>query len=187
MIRDGFLGRDLARACIAAVEALDHLGQLTPAAVGRRRVHDPTIRADHTTWLDPDAPVPLSAAWAAFEALRQRLNRDAWLGLRRFAVQIARYPGEGHGYVRHTDALAGDVNRRITAILYLNDGWAPDWGGHLVASTPDGPIRVAPTLDRLVIFRSEAVPHEVEPAFRPRRALTAWYRGAEPIPTLPGS
>jgi len=36
---------------------------------------------------------------------------------------------------------------------------------------------VEPTLDRLVVFLSERIEHEVLPSQAPRLALTAWFYG----------
>jgi SM-20-related protein len=40
-------------------------------------------------------------------------------------------------------------------------------------------VDVEPSLDRLVVFLSERIDHEVLPAFAPRLALTAWYYGRD--------
>jgi SM-20-related protein len=97
-------------------------------------------------------------------------------------VQLARYPGGGARYERHRDAFSGGPSRRLTAIYYLNDGWSPADGGALRIHADDGAVDLAPTIDRLVVFLSERLEHEVLPAFAPRLAITAWYRGAEPLP-----
>ena len=185
VVRDHLLGASLARRSAAALRTLDEDGALTPACVGRDRRHVPSVRGDRTAWFArcalPDALIPL---WAAFEGIQHRLNQDAWLGLQRFEVQLACYPGGAH-YARHTDTFAGDTSRRLTAIVYLNPGWVPGDGGELVAHTPDGPQRIEPVLDRVVVFLSDRVMHEVLPASRPRFAATAWFRGAEVVPLLP--
>jgi len=183
---DGFVGVELARACADHAARLDRDGALTPATLGRRRLRRRDLRGDRTGWLaELDDPGPLEALGPAFEALRVELDARAWLGLRRFEIQVASYPGDGARYARHLDAFAGDPSRRVTAIVYLNPAWTKAHGGHLVAHLPQGPRRIEPRLDRLVVFLSDRVPHEVEPTHAPRFAATAWYRGAEPIPLLP--
>jgi SM-20-related protein len=102
-----------------------------------------------------------------------QLNERAWLGLRRFDLQLARYQ-PGAKYVRHRDAFPGDDNRRITAIVYLNPTWAEPDGGKLRLFV-DPIVDLEPRLDRLVVFRSELIEHEVLPAHAERWALTAWY------------
>jgi len=44
------------------------------------------------------------------------------------------------------------------------------------------PLDVAPVLDRLVVFLSERLDHEVLPTFAPRLAVTAWFYGRDHVP-----
>ncbi len=186
VVLDGFIGRRRALACAQAARELDDAGLLTPASLGRDRVHRPDLRGDRTAWfLELELPAPLRALWEAFEGLREALNRDLWLGLRRFELQLACYPGDGARYAAHHDTFAGNPSRRVTAIVYLNPGWRPEHGGQLRAHTPRGAVDIDPLLDRLVLFLSDRVLHEVLPTHAPRMAATAWYRGAEDIPLLP--
>jgi SM-20-related protein len=43
------------------------------------------------------------------------------------------------------------------------------------------PVDVEPILDRLLVFLSERVEHEVLPTRVPRRAVTAWFRPRDPL------
>lgn len=177
--RERFLGLGPAR---QAAEAAGHLlreGAFRPAGVGQgaARHARAEVRNDALVWLLPEEPRPaLRALWAAFEGLRQALNRDAWLGLAGFELQLAHYPPTGARYVRHRDTFRGDPARRITAIVYLNPRWQPEDGGALALYTQP-PATVTPTLDRLVIFRSDTVEHAVHPTFADRFAATAWFHG----------
>ena len=88
-------------------------------------------------------------------------------------IMLSRYPA-GARYGQHSDASPAAPNRRVTAILYLNNGWESDHGGELILHPPDGPQhRIAPRLGRLLLFNSTFL-HEVATAHRPRWALTAW-------------
>jgi SM-20-related protein len=104
----------------------------------------------------------------------QAINRAAYMGLRRMEVQLAHYPATGAKYDRHRDAFPGEDNRRVTAIVYLNEPWQPPHGGYLRLYTQPM-LDIPPSLDRLVVFRSEVVEHEVLATFASRFALTAWY------------
>jgi SM-20-related protein len=144
---------------------------------------DPETRGDAIAWLLPGtAPPGLGGLWARFETLQEALNRDAWLGLARFEVQLARYPGAGTRYRRHRDAFPGRANRRVTAIYYANPGWRPADGGLLRVHLAAGPVDIEPILDRLVVFLSERLEHEVLPVWAPRLAVTAWFRGHDALP-----
>ncbi|MFP4598007.1 MAG: 2OG-Fe(II) oxygenase [Persicimonas sp.] len=180
LVRDDFIDEALVAGVRAEIDALAAREILRPAGVSRgvnyRR--EEQVRGDLIGWLDPDDASPnLLELHTRFEQLRDELNRTAYLGLDYFEVQIAQYPGAGSGYERHVDAFPGSVNRRVTAICYLNEGWTPDHGGMLRAWTADGQVReVEPVAGRLVVFVSDQVPHEVLPTYAPRCAVTAWYR-----------
>ncbi|MCB9779298.1 MAG: 2OG-Fe(II) oxygenase [Alphaproteobacteria bacterium] len=186
VVRDDALALDVLDRIRAAVVALDEADALHPAGIGRDGRLQPRVRSDRITWLEDaggtDAFVTL---FGFFEALRGVLIQGTWQSLPRFSVQLASYRGGGVGYARHIDALPGDPNRRFTAILYLNPGWQPADGGLLRAWTGAGTVELAPVAGRLVLFRSEGVPHQVLPAVAPRYAATAWFRGPEPLPLLP--
>jgi SM-20-related protein len=177
-LRDRFLGEASALALREAVEALREGGRFLPAGLSRGGAYriDPAVRGDAITWLAPELP-GLEDLFSSFTALRDGLNEAAYLGLDRFDVQAAFYPGEGAHYARHRDAFPGQGNRRLTAICYLNPAWRPEHGGALRLFLDTGPLDVAPVLDRLVVFLSERVEHEVLPAYAPRLAATAWFYG----------
>ena len=108
---------------------------------------------------------------------------------------------DGAGYAKHVDnvmgASCGDA-RKLTAIYYLNPHWDAQAGGHLrcwdadvVGAGADGPpssdgaARVSPRGDRLVVFWSDALVHDVEPSriassADDRWALTVWHMAMEP-------
>mmetsp|Transcript_2869 Transcript_2869/g.4366 ORF Transcript_2869/g.4366 Transcript_2869/m.4366 type:complete len:243 (-) Transcript_2869:28-756(-) len=96
----------------------------------------------------------------------------------RSRAMVTCYPGGGSRYTRHCDNAIGN-GRKLTSILYLNDGWSPSDGGELVLypSLLSGrEVRVEPTINRLVLFWSDIrCPHEVLPSHRDRFAVTVWF------------
>jgi SM-20-related protein len=191
LVRDGVLSPDQVAAGAAAMAALRDQGALDPAGLGRSRELRPELRGDLTAFCSELAlPAPLRTLWQSFEGLRLALNHQAWLGLQRFEVQLACFPGSDAGYVRHLDAFAGPdgrprPGRRITALLYLNPDWQTDHGGQLRVWEPEGVRELAPLGGRLVLFRSEALPHAVLPTKVHRYAVTAWFRAGEAVPLVP--
>ncbi|MCB9674764.1 MAG: 2OG-Fe(II) oxygenase [Alphaproteobacteria bacterium] len=182
VVRDDAFGAALGLQTREVLAAWLASGRLDPAGVGRDgRITE--VRRDLTAWVDPGEP-GLAEAFARFEQLRGMLASDLRIGLHRFAVQAACYR-EGAWYRAHLDAFRGDPSRVVTAIWYVNPDWTPADGGSLRAWVPGGTREVEPRLDRLVLFLSERVRHEVLPAHRERFALTAWFRGAEAVPLLP--
>lgn len=169
-VREGF-----ASAAASSEAVRDGAMRWRAAGVSREGVVDGSVRGDELSWVEPDS-VPFLALYAAFEALRLEVNRDCWLGLQRFELQLARYGGGGAHYDRHRDALAGARGRRLTAICYLNPAWVEAHGGRLRLWV-DPPRELAPRMGRLVVFLSEQVEHEVLPTFADRYAATAWYYG----------
>jgi SM-20-related protein len=181
-LRSTFLGEARARGVRDAALARVEAGGLEPAGIrrGAGRTRDPAVRGDLIGWVLPEPGTPLGELWEAFRALGDALSSGAYLGLGRFDLQLACYPGAGAHYARHRDAFPGQSNRRATAIWYANAGWEPAHGGVLRLYPEDAaPVDVAPVLDTLVVFLSERLEHEVLPALAPRLALTAWYYGRD--------
>ena len=168
--RASFLGAELASRVRTDAQAIP----MRRAGIRRGHELDETVRSDELAWLTKDETTgALSMAVTHFERLMHELNDAAWLGLRTFDLQLAHYAPGAH-YARHRDAFPGQDNRRITAIVYLNPAWVPEHGGQLRLHV-EPPVELEPTLDRLVVFRSELVEHEVLKARADRWALTAWY------------
>jgi SM-20-related protein len=179
-LRESFLGETEARALYAEARARVDAGALRPAGIRRGADHtlDVATRGDSITWVGEEARgTVLGRLWEAYAALGEAVSSGAWLGLGRFDLQLACYPGGGARYARHADAFPGQSNRRLTAIYYLNPDWEPAHGGLLRLYPEGGPVDVAPRLDTLVVFLSERLEHEVLPVYAPRLALTAWFYG----------
>jgi len=120
------------------------------------------------------------------------------------SVQIAKYPGDGQaGYPRHCDRGAkclkepfhgkeqspkdNSPERLLTFVYYLTpDEWDSELdGGALRMFSPieknyktDAHFDVTPFADRLVVFRSDLIEHQVLPSLRrDRTAITVWLYG----------
>jgi SM-20-related protein len=149
------------------------------AGIGREQDHQLNrfVRRDRICWLDRShQPVQFYLDWA--EQLRQRLNREFFLGLFDYECHYAHYQ-KGAFYKKHLDAFKGNSNRRLSSILYLNPNWQAADGGELVLYAGDGETvleTVLPSFGTMVLFLSEEFPHEVLPAKRSRYSLTGWYR-----------
>ncbi|XP_051879350.1 egl nine homolog 3 isoform X3 [Pristis pectinata] len=100
----------------------------------------------------------------------------------RFHAMVACYPGNGTGYVRHVDNPTGD-GRCVTCIYYLNKNWDAKVDGGILRIVPEGKsyvVDVEPIFDRLLLFWSDRRnPHEVQPTYSVRYAITVWYFDAE--------
>jgi len=109
------------------------------------------------------------------EELKEELNRACNFKSSRVSVQLACYPKtkEGRRYARHLDSFEGGPDRRLTCIYYANPDWKEEDGGKLRMYL-DKPLEVEPKGDRLLIFLSGRVEHEVLQAFQDRFAITTW-------------
>jgi SM-20-related protein len=177
-----FLPPARVRALRQECQALHEAGRFRVAGIGREAAREPAVRGDEILWLEEQAAWAPQAAGLLrheFSALRDAINAETFLGLQDFEGHYAVYPA-GTRYARHVDRFRDDSRRVISLVLYLNDDWDPEDGGELclyrglVDSEPAA--RITPQGGTLVCFLSEAVPHEVLQARRPRLSLTGWFR-----------
>nr|WP_226799060.1 2OG-Fe(II) oxygenase [Aeromonas simiae] len=171
---DDFLPPDLVQ---GLQEALPDEWQ--PAGIGRAQQHqtNSAIRRDQIHWLERETGGAVARYLAMMEQLRLCANRELMLGLFDYEAHFARYrPGDFYG--RHRDAFAGRSNRRLTTVCYLNEGWQEADGGLLRLYGDDEQFLsdIAPRAGRLVLFLSEAFPHEVLPARAERHSIAGWFR-----------
>ena len=60
-------------------------------------------------------------------------------------------------------------------VLYLNEAWQPGDGGELALYIDDKQYCIEPVAKRLLLFRSDKVPHEVLETHKDRYSLTGWF------------
>lgn len=174
--RDRFLPPPQAARLRGEALGLVRRGALRAAGVGREGRRDASIRGDQLCWMEKSQAGPgVRALMTELERLRQFVNRELYLGLARYELQLAHYAAGSQGYQRHLDAFRGGGNRLLTAIFYLNPQWSPDHGGELALYLPSGELRVEPLHNRLLVFLAEEVEHAVLPVSASRLALTAWF------------
>lgn len=136
------------------------------------------------------------------QELQRELNSVYGFGCTRTSTMLTRYPGGGARYAKHLDAPPAQASdnvgeqRRLTAVYYVNPNWEPQHGGCLRAHFPaeighairdarpseDSPaeepawhLDIEPLIDRLVLFSSSSLEHEVLPSQSERYAITTWF------------
>lgn len=134
---------------------------------------DKKIRGDYTFWLQPERDRAIAGFFTLMDEAMQWLNRLCFLSLSDYEFHLAYYPA-GTGYRRHLDRHRDHANRMISMVLYFNPDWQPDDGGALQIEREDGSLLIEPILNRLVMFKSADVWHEVLPTTKPRYSLTGW-------------
>lgn len=174
--RDEFLPTPVANRIRGEALGLVAKGALRAAGVGREGKTDSGIRGDHLCWMEKASAGPgTRSLMIEFERLRQTVNRELYLGVSRYEMQLAHYRPGSQGYRKHLDAFRGGGNRLLTAIFYLNPTWRSGQGGELALYLPNGELRVEPLQNRLLVFLAEEVEHAVLPVEASRLALTAWF------------
>lgn len=181
-VSDDAIPQSLQESLYRQSQTLWQAGHFHEAHIGRQEsnVLRTDIRGDSICWLETEEPLTQNSdffSWAA--DLRQELNQRFYLGLRSEEFHFARYPS-GRGYKKHIDQHRSSQHRKISLVLYLNPQWATGDGGELCLYSPGNEehelLRILPQPARLVIFRSDTIPHEVLPALQTRWSLTGWFR-----------
>ncbi|XP_041645634.1 egl nine homolog 1 [Cheilinus undulatus] len=184
---DNFLGAETGQGILENVKALHKTGKFTDGQlVSQKSDSTKDIRGDKITWIE--------GRESGCEKIRFLMSRmddlirhcNGKLGNYtingRTKAMVACYPGNGTGYVRHVDNPNGD-GRCVTCIYYLNKDWTAKEHGGLLRIFPEGKAQFAdiePKFDRLLLFWSDRRnPHEVQPAFATRYAITVWYFDAD--------
>jgi SM-20-related protein len=145
------------------------------------------IRRDTVCWFDADARaeavdgrtgvVPgdsVKSFLARMDQLREHLNRACFLSLSEIECHAACYEPGGY-YEAHLDTPAGDSRRIISFSHYLSERDSRETGGCLRVHGEDGKhVDIEPRFDRLVVFQSRSVLHEVMPVAARRLSMTGW-------------
>jgi SM-20-related protein len=170
-------------ALLVSLDAGCHDSDASPFAAsgmgrGAGRNADAAVRGDTISWLD-HAKEADHLYLNVMESLRCALNERLYLGLLDYECHYAIY-GVGARYARHLDALAGRTNRLLSTVVYLDSAWVPADGGELVLYRGSDTLpaaRILPQPGLMVLFLSEAFPHEVLTATRSRHSIAGWFSG----------
>ncbi|KAM4042363.1 uncharacterized protein ACNLHF_013064 [Anomaloglossus baeobatrachus] len=182
-VLDDFLGQEFGDRIAGEVKALHSTGRFTDGQLVSQKSSDSKdIRGDQITWVEGK-----EAGCKAIGHLMSSMDdliRHCGSKLGNFRINgrtkamVACYPGKGTGYVRHVDNPNAD-GRCVTCIYYLNKNWDAKANGGVLRIFPEGKSLFAdiePKFDRLLFFWSDRRnPHEVQPAFGTRYAITVWY------------
>lgn len=133
-----------------------------------------SVRGDFVYWLESSRDTQLDDLFMLIEHIKTMFNRLCYLSLNGYEFHLAHYP-EGSFYRKHLDQFRERSNRMITVILYLNENWQKGDGGELKIYKGGGDtLLIEPIGNRCVIFRSDALEHEVLLTNKSRYSLTGW-------------
>ncbi|XP_066280658.1 egl nine homolog 1-like [Branchiostoma lanceolatum] len=193
-VLDGLLDDDEIARILEDVRRVDGSGAMKSGELAggrassddKEKVTKPTVRGDRIIWLQGSEPeYPNIGTLINFiDTLVGKFNpyfEGETVIKGRTKAQVACYPGNGAGYIRHVDNPGKD-GRRITALFYLNKQWdVQTQGGNLrlFPGDKDQYLDITPLANRLLLFWSDRRnPHEVQPANDMRYAITVWYYDA---------
>ena len=144
-----------------------------------------SIRGDFIYWLDRQNNSEISELFELLDEAVVQLKQQLFLSLSDYEFHFALYP-PGTKYEKHIDQFRGNNNRVISMLIYLNENWNPGDGGELKIYSSDGnEILIEPLAKRLVMFKSDTVPHEVLLTNINRLSLTGWLlRQPAPLGSL---
>jgi SM-20-related protein len=172
---DGIFDQDFLITLKSQALALYSQGRFRPAKIGAnlREQQKADIRSDEICWLEMDSSSELATQ---LNGIKSQLNQDFFLGLKDIECHFARY-GSGAAYEEHLDQsqFSASKQRVISLVLYLNNNWVPAHGGQLQIRQDNQLVQIEPLFGRLVLMRSDCVPHAVLPSNHERWSLTGWY------------
>lgn len=131
------------------------------------------VRGDYISWMNQDDETE-ALFLAQMEDLRKTLNLNLLLNLKSFEFHFASYPPDSF-YARHLDQFWERNNRMISFVLYLNDHWKTEDEGCLRLYHPEQIEDIDPIGNRLVLFRSDILEHEVLTTKVSRNSITGWF------------
>lgn len=176
---EGFLPDEAARALAASLDARYDAREFRAARVGAPGAEQQvgSERSDSLLWLDPAAAGPEQHFGSAIDSFGRALRERLRLPIQDGDFHATVYE-PGAFYRRHVDVSRGGRSRRLlSCVYYLNADWTPENAGALRIHGAF-PVHVEPRWNRLVVFRSVDIEHEVEaPVGRRRLAVTGWLLG----------
>ena len=148
--------------------------ELAIAGIGLDADIEKSVRGDYIKWVEEQTHESLSPFFNQVNHWIDQLNRWCFLGISGYEFHLAYYP-EGTFYKRHLDQFQERNNRLISCVFYLNPEWKEGDGGELKLFLEGKEEIVHPVGGRMIIFKSDVLPHEVLMTNKPRYSLTGWF------------
>jgi SM-20-related protein len=180
-VRDQYRSPSQVRSLVRCARLRRARGEFVAARIGSGRglQRRTEIRGDSTCWITPPLLPAERALLDDLERLRLELNVATLLGLFETELHYAWYP-RGAGYARHVDQPHGRVQRLVSFVLYLNEGWEPAAGGELRIFGTAGRHRdIEPIAGRLACFLTPGREHAVLTTRRDRLSVSGWFRARD--------
>ena len=176
MIWDNFIPKHLTKDLNQKAQYLYKTDHFKKAGVGASYMNqiDKDVRGDYIHWISNTSnDRSIQSFISELHFFIDFLNEKCFAGVRDFEMHFAIYP-EGSRYEKHIDQLKINGQRMFSTICYLNNNWTPASGGELRLHFENTTFDVEPIGGRLIVLRSDMIPHEVLPTQEERVALTGW-------------
>ncbi|WP_027418729.1 2OG-Fe(II) oxygenase [Crocinitomix catalasitica] len=172
VVIDNFIDDDMFQEISTFFEEKLVANDLEKAGIGAMGLHvvEKKIRGDYVYWLEENE---LSAYFSMIQEMMDQIRRLCFVSLSDFECHLAHYPA-GTFYKKHVDQFKERNNRIISFVLYLNEDWKKGDGGELIIHKEKGKIVVEPIKNRLILFKSADVLHEVAMTNEKRLSITGW-------------
>ncbi len=173
---DNFISNELYQQVTCYFQQLLDKSEFDKAAIGsdKQRQIESSIRGDFIYWLDKQEDTEIVPLFDLFDEAVSMLRQHLFLSLSDYEFHFALYPPQTR-YEKHVDQFHGKNNRVISMLIYLNEEWQPGDGGELKVYQDDGTeTLIEPRAKRLVMFKSDSVPHEVLLTQIRRKSITGW-------------
>lgn len=150
---------------------------LRAATIGKAKSVDPNERRDKIHWLN-ESTAELNFFFAHMHHFVDAINQTLFLNIHAFEFHWALYE-PGAFYKTHYDNFKNSSDRVLSLVYYLNPDWQPEDQGELVLYETD--LRtvkkmITPEFNRLAVFQSCEIPHEVKITNRDRLSIVGWLR-----------
>ncbi len=180
VVIDDYLSQEAYLATDARFTLLINKNELEKAGVGalKDKQINTAVRGDYISWLNQEDPEE-GFFLDGMTALRGIINHYCRLNLSAQEFHFATYPPLSF-YSRHFDQFKENTNRKISFVLYMNEAWLPEHAGELRVYTKEGSEDLAPIRNRLVLFRSDLLEHEVLITHAERKSITGWFLHKDP-------
>lgn len=175
VVVDDFLSDYLVNKVISFFEDRLSENDLEKAGIGALGNHtiDKKIRGDYIYWLSEPRDVELNQLFDQLNEMILNLKRYCFLSISDVECHLAYYP-EGSFYKKHVDQFKERNNRIISFALYLNEDWKAEDEGQLVIYKDGNTHKIDPLKNRIVLFKSAGLEHEVLLTNAPRYSVTGW-------------
>jgi len=176
-IQDEFFEPDLIRQLASECINEYQQGNFKKAGVGRgdHQITDQSVRSDHIRWLERGLSPSVDGYLDVIELMRCNFNEQLFSNLDSSENHFTYY-ASGAFYQKHLDQFQSSNSRVISSVLYLNPDWKKEDSGELRLHLNRAPVDIAPIGNRMVLFMSADVWHEVLPTKTERLSLTGWFK-----------